>query len=41
MKGAGVAGVMLTKGNEAELRGGTELGMVTTRPMTFTVRSER
>lgn len=39
--GAGVAGVMLTKGNEAELRGGTELGMVTTKPMTFTVRSER
>ncbi len=39
--GAGVAGVMLTKGNEAELRGGTELGMVTTRQMTFTVRSER
>ena len=39
--GAGVAGVMLTKGNEAELRSGTELGMVTTRPMTFTVRSER
>jgi hypothetical protein len=39
--GAGVAGVMLTKGNEAELRSGTELGMVTTRPMTFTVRTER
>ena len=36
--GAGVAGVMLTKGNEAELRSGTEVGMVTTRPMTFTVR---
>jgi hypothetical protein len=39
--GAGVAGVMLTKGNEAELRSGTEVGMVTTRPITFTVRSER
>lgn len=39
--GAGVAGVMLTKGNEAELRSGTEIGMVTTRPVTFSVRSER
>ena len=39
--GAGVAGVMLTKGNEAELRSGTEVGMVTTKPMTFTVRTER
>ena len=39
--GAGVAGVMLSKGNEAELRSGTEVGMVTTRPVTFTVRSER
>jgi hypothetical protein len=39
--GAGVAGVMLSKGHEAELRSGTELGMTTTRPMTFTVRSER
>jgi hypothetical protein len=39
--GAGVAGVMLSKGHEAELRSGTEVGMVTTRPMTFTVRSER
>jgi hypothetical protein len=39
--GAGVAGVLLTKGNEAELRSGTELGMVTTRPITFTVRSLR
>ncbi|HKP88013.1 MAG TPA: hypothetical protein VJZ26_18055 [Blastocatellia bacterium] len=36
--GAGIAGVMLTKGNEAELRSGTEIGMVTTRPITFTVR---
>ena len=39
--GAGVAGVMLTKGNDAVLRSGTEVGMTTTRPMTFTVRSER
>ena len=39
--GAGVAGVFLTKGNEAELRSGTELGMVTTRPIKFTVRSDR
>jgi hypothetical protein len=39
--GAGVAGVMLTKGYEAELRSGTEIGMVTTRPMTFSVRSDR
>jgi hypothetical protein len=38
---AGVAGVMLTKGNEAELRSGTEVGMITTRPITFHVRSER
>lgn len=35
--GAGVAGVMLTKGQEAELRSGTEIGMVTVRPITFTV----
>jgi hypothetical protein len=39
--GAGVAGVMLTKGNEAELRSGTEIGMITARPMTFSVRSDR
>ncbi len=39
--GAGVAGVMLTKGNEAELRSGTELGMVTVRPITFSVRADR
>lgn len=39
--GAGVAGVMLTKGSEAELRSGTEIGMVTTRPITFSVRSDR
>jgi hypothetical protein len=39
--GAGVAGVMLTKGNEAELRSGTEIGMVTSRPITFKVRSDR
>lgn len=39
--GAGVAGVMLTKGNEAEIRSGTEIGMVTNRPITFSVRSDR
>ncbi|HXG92220.1 MAG TPA: hypothetical protein VNN73_07590 [Blastocatellia bacterium] len=39
--GAGVAGALLTKGNEAELRSGTEIGMVTTRPITFTIRSIR
>ncbi|MFY9556269.1 MAG: hypothetical protein WAV20_19465 [Blastocatellia bacterium] len=39
--GAGVAGVMLTKGNEAELRSGTEIGMVTTHPITFSIRSDR
>ncbi|MFL6215458.1 MAG: hypothetical protein ACJ74J_16375 [Blastocatellia bacterium] len=38
--GAGVAGVMLTKGNDAELRSGTEVGMTTTRPMTFTLRTQ-
>lgn len=39
--GAGVAGVMLTKGHDAEVRSGTEVGMITTRPITFQVRSER
>jgi len=39
--GAGVAGVMLSKGKEAELRSGTEIGMVTTRPVVFSVRSVR
>jgi hypothetical protein len=39
--GAGVAGVMLTKGNEAEIRSGSEIGMVTSRPITFSVRSDR
>lgn len=39
--GAGVAGVLLTKGHEAELRSGTEVGMSTTRPITFKVRSDR
>jgi len=39
--GAGVAGVMLTKGNEAEVRSGSEIGMVTTRPITFSIRSDR
>jgi hypothetical protein len=31
----------LTKGNDAEIRSGTEIGMVTLRPMTFSVRSDR
>jgi len=39
--GAGVAGVMLSKGNEAELRSGTEIGMITSQPVTFSVRSDR
>lgn len=39
--GAGVAGVLLQKGNEAELRSGTEVGMVTTQPVTFSIRSDR
>jgi hypothetical protein len=39
--GAGVAGVFLTKGHEAEIRSGTEIGMVTTQPINFTVRSDR
>lgn len=38
--GAGVAGVMLTKGKDVELRSGTEIGMVTVRPITFTVRAD-
>lgn len=38
--GAGVAGVLLQKGHEAELRRGTEVGMTTTRPITFKVRSD-
>lgn len=39
--GAGVAGVLLTKGREAEIRSGTEIGMSTTRPITFRIRSDR
>jgi hypothetical protein len=39
--GAGVAGVMLTKGNEAELRSGTEIGMTTSHPIVFNLRSYR
>jgi hypothetical protein len=39
--GAGVAGAMLQKGNEAELRRGTEIGMITTQPITFNIRSVR
>ncbi len=37
--GAGVAGTLIKKGNEAEVRSGTEIGMVTTQPVTFSVRS--
>jgi type IV secretion system protein VirB10 len=36
--GAGVAGMMLQKGHEAEIRSGAEIGMLTTRPITFKVR---
>ena len=39
--GAGVAGVMLQKGNLAELRSGTEIGMTTIQPITFNIRSVR
>jgi hypothetical protein len=39
--GAGVAGAMLQKGNEAELRSGTEIGMVTTQSIIFNIRSDR
>ncbi len=39
--GAGVAGTILTKGNEAELRSGTEIGMTTTKTIVFSVRSDR
>jgi hypothetical protein len=39
--GAGVAGVMLQKGHEAVIKGGSELGMVTTQPITFSVRADR
>lgn len=35
--GAGVAGALLSKGKEAEVRRGTEISMMTTRPVTFTV----
>jgi len=39
--GAGVVGAMMSKGNEVEVRRGTEIGMITTRPITFTVQSDR
>lgn len=38
--GAGVAGVMLQKGHEAVIKNGSELGMVTTQPITFSVRAD-
>ena len=39
--GAGVAGALLTKGNEAVLNSGSEIGMVTAKPIMFSVRSDR
>jgi type IV secretion system protein VirB10 len=36
--GAGVAGVMLQKGHEVELRSGSEIGMITTAPVEFKLR---
>jgi hypothetical protein len=36
--GAGVAGVMLQKGHNAELLSGTEIGMITSEPITFRIR---
>jgi hypothetical protein len=39
--GAGVAGVMLTKGHDAVIKSGSEIGMVTTQPITFSVRADR
>ena len=39
--GAGVAGVMLQKGHDAVIKGGSELGMVTTQPVSFSVRADR
>lgn len=39
--GAGVAGVMLQKGHEAVIKGGSEFGMVTTQPVSFSVRADR
>ena len=38
--GAGVAGALLSKGKEAEVRRGTEISMMTTRPVTFTVERQ-
>jgi len=39
--GAGVAGSLLKKGYEAEVRSGTEIGMIITEPVQFSVRSDR
>ncbi|HVF88709.1 MAG TPA: hypothetical protein VNH22_01505 [Blastocatellia bacterium] len=39
--GAGVAGSMLKKGYEAEVKSGTEIGMIITEPVQFSVRSDR
>ncbi|MEW6212434.1 MAG: hypothetical protein AB1631_29175, partial [Acidobacteriota bacterium] len=38
--GAGVAGALLSKGKEAEVRRGTEISMMTTRPITFRVERQ-
>lgn len=39
--GAGVAGSILKKGYEAEVKSGTEIGMIINEPMQFSVRSDR
>ena len=39
--GAGVAGVLLTRGNEAVIKGGSELGLTTSAPIEFSVRADR
>ncbi|GEM_PF-916815 len=39
--GAGVAGVLLQKGHDATIKGGSEVGMVTSVPVEFRVRADR
>ena len=39
--GTGVAGALLTKGNEAVLASGSEIGMLTSKPIVFSVRADR
>jgi hypothetical protein len=36
-----VAGALLSKGNEAVLAGGAEIGMITAKPILFSVRADR